>query len=136
MPDSIASVSLMPGFQPLTVADRPLIRRLDRPLTQSALLAEALRLAAAIPPAPQVINICEDRGLFILALCGALARGIQTLLPASRQALAIEEVAAAYPGALCLCDSPVPGLKVPQVFSVKVQVVPETSASPTFTSLR
>ncbi len=131
MADTIAAVSLMPGFQPSTTVDRPLIRRPDRSLTQSALLTEALRLAAAIPQAPQVINLCEDRGLFILALCAALIRGVQTLLPASRQALAIEEVAAAYPGALCLCDSPVPGLKAPQWL---VEAVPARSADPPMTA--
>ena len=110
MPETLP---LMPGYRPAPPPDLPLIRRGYRALSQPALLAAAARLAAELPPAPWVVNLCEDRGLFILALCAAMIRGVRTLLPPSRQALAVAEVAADYPGALCLCDTPVPGLGLP-----------------------
>ncbi len=113
MPDSIAPVPLMPGLRPATGATQPLVRRSGQVLSQEALLAQAVRLAATMPPATYLINLCEDRGLFILGLCAALVRGVQTLLPPSRLVHTIEEIAAAYPGALCLCDSPLAGLALP-----------------------
>ena len=81
MPDTIAPVPLMPGLRPATGASPPLVRWPGQVLSQADLLAQAVGLAAALPPAPYVINLCEDRGLFILALCAALVRGVQTLLP-------------------------------------------------------
>lgn len=59
-----------------------------------------------MPAAPWVVNLCQDRGLFLLALCAALVRGVRCLLPPSPAARAVEELAYAHPGALCLCDEP------------------------------
>lgn len=108
----------------------PLVRRAGQVLSQEVLLAQAEQLAAALPPAPWVINLCEDRGLFILALCAALIRGVQTLLPPSRRAQTIEEIAADYPGALCLYDSPVAGLELPQWQVAPLLTDPATAAAP------
>ena len=113
MPDTIAQVPLMPGLRPAAGASAPLIRRPGQVLSQADLLAQAVRLAAALPSAPFVINLCEDRGIFILALCAALVRGVQTLLPPNRLVQSIEEIVADYPGALCLSDAPVAGLAPP-----------------------
>lgn len=100
----------MPGFQPgLT-----LVRRPGQMLTHEALLSQAVGLARAMPPAPFVLNLCEDRGLFVLSLCAALVRGVRCLLPPSRVVETIEEIGAAHPGALCLCDGPIDGLALSQ----------------------
>jgi len=127
MPDTISPVPLMPGFRP--AAARPLVRRPDQFLSQEALLAQAVQLAETLPQVPYVINLCEDRGLFILALCAALVRGVQTLLPPSRLVHTIEEIAATYPGALCLCDAPMAGL-APRQWLVEAAPAPPEPAMP------
>ncbi|GAB2506093.1 AMP-binding protein [Lysobacter humi (ex Lee et al. 2017)] len=61
-------------------------------------------IAAALPPARHVINLCEDRYRFIVALCAAALRGQVTLLPPSRAPAAIDAALAEHPGAVCISD--------------------------------
>ena len=110
MPTSHHPVPLMPGFRP----GRVLVRRRGKALTYGAVLTQAIALAQAMPAAPWVVNLCQDRGLFLLALCAALVRGVRCLLPPSPAARAIEELASVHPGAICLCDEPLDDLTLPQ----------------------
>lgn len=67
-------------------------------------------LAARLPDAPAVINLCERRDHFIMGFCAALLRGQVTLLPPSRASGVVDEVAMRHPGCYRLGDtaSPLP----------------------------
>lgn len=67
-------------------------------------LAEVRGVAAGLPDAPCMINLCEDRYRFLVAFCAAAVRGITTLLPPSRTPAAIGDVLAQYPDAVCVAD--------------------------------
>ena len=62
------------------------------------LLADASCVAASLPAAATVMNLCEDRYRFMVTFCAALMRGCTTLLPQSRATQVIDELASAYPG--------------------------------------
>lgn len=101
---------LIPDYRP----DLCVVRRADGAVTQGALLEAAQALARDLPAPPWVLNLCQDRGAFLVGLGASLLRGISCLLPPTALARGIEEVVAAYPGALCLCDSPREDLALPQ----------------------
>jgi acyl-coenzyme A synthetase/AMP-(fatty) acid ligase len=79
----------------------------DRIVDREMFLAHARRLAEELPEAPFAINLCDDRYAFLTALAAALMRGQTTLLPPSRAAAIIEELAADYSGSYCLVDTPI-----------------------------
>ena len=64
--------------------------RADGPATQGQFVAEALALAAQLPPHGDAINLCEDRYRFMLAFCAVCLRGQTNLLPNSKAPAAIE----------------------------------------------
>ena len=101
--------SIMPGFRPGGI----LVWRNGEPLSHGRFIGQVRALAQALPEVPCAINLCEDRYLFLLALCACLARGFRCLLPPDRLANTIEQVAASNPGALCIADNPVPDLSLP-----------------------
>ncbi|QDH71563.1 AMP-binding protein [Marilutibacter alkalisoli] len=65
---------------------------------------EVRGVAAGLPDAPAVINLCEDRYRFLVAFCAAALRGQTTLLPPSRAPAMIDEVLARHPGSYGLGD--------------------------------
>ena len=67
-------------------------------------VAEARALADRLPQWPHVINLCEDRYLFCLALAASLLRGVPTLLPPDRGARHLKALERDYPNALVLSD--------------------------------
>src|SRR5690606_961219 len=77
-------------------------------ITCADFIGQAQRLAAQLPgslpdsPRPWVINLCENRYLFMLAFCAALLRGQTNLLPQNRAPATLEQLAANYPGAYIL----------------------------------
>ncbi len=68
----------------------------------AAFIGQAQRLAAQLPQSPWVINLCENRYLFMLAFCAALLRGQTNLLPQNRAPATLERLAQDYPGAYIL----------------------------------
>ncbi len=64
--------------------------------------AQVRGLAAMLPAAGHVINLCEDRYKFLVAFGAAALRGQVTLLPSSRAPAVIDEVRARYPDSYCL----------------------------------
>ncbi len=104
-----AMQSIMPGFRPGGI----LVWRNGEPLTHGRFIGQVLALAQSMPEVRCAINLCEDRHLFLLALCACLVRGSRCLLPPDRLANTIEQVAAGNPGALCISDTPVPDLSLP-----------------------
>lgn len=102
-------LSIMPGFRP----DRVVFWRRGQPLSHNRFINQCLALSQQLPPAPCFVNLCEDRYLFVLSLCSSLLRGAISLFPPNRLANTINDIAADYPGTLCLCDAAVEGLDVP-----------------------
>ncbi len=101
----------MPGFRP----DSIICRRKGQAISHQRFLAQVLELAHGLPSVEHLINLCDDRYLFLLTLCAAQVRGSVSLFPPSRMPQAVEEVAARYPGAICIADFEIPGLSGPLV---------------------
>jgi acyl-coenzyme A synthetase/AMP-(fatty) acid ligase len=74
------------------------------PVTAARFCASALELAERLPRKRYVLNLCEDRLNFMLALSAALIAGQASLLPPSRAAGVVREIFASHPDACCLAD--------------------------------
>ena len=84
-----------------------LLWRDGTPLCRGNFLRDAARIAAQIPPAAHLLNLCEQREAFLLAFAAALlARRVQ-LMPVARGDIALAEVRAAYPDNLAVTDEDV-----------------------------
>lgn len=77
-----------------------------RPVTVRQFLADAARLAAALPSGGHVFNACSDRYRFTVGLCAALLAGKPTLLPPSHTPETVRQLLAFAPDAFCLHDQP------------------------------
>jgi acyl-coenzyme A synthetase/AMP-(fatty) acid ligase len=75
--------------------ERPVLWAHGRVLSARELMQKVARVAAALPAdARYLINLCERRDDFLIAFCAALVRGHTNLLPSSRAAGVVDEVAA------------------------------------------
>lgn len=104
------SLPLIRDYQP----DAALLYRAGGTLNQARFLGAADALAQRLPAARHVINLCEDRGRFLLAFAAASWRAQTSLLPQSRVPGAVREVAAMFPGCCVVADTPFEDLGVPQ----------------------
>jgi acyl-coenzyme A synthetase/AMP-(fatty) acid ligase len=102
---------------------------MDGAVTQAGFLGAVEALARRLPEAPCAINLCEDRGHFMLAFAALCARGQTNLLPPSRAAGAVQAIARAYPGCYLLCDGEFDDLGVPAGVSQKDQMSPALAPS-------
>ena len=73
-------------------------------VSRAQFLAHVLRLAASLPSAKHVINLCENRYLFLVATWASIARGQITLLPPNRNAATQEDLASRYADCLVVHD--------------------------------
>jgi acyl-coenzyme A synthetase/AMP-(fatty) acid ligase len=107
------------GFR---MADFPLIRgergsifayRHGRALGVEQYLCDVRALAGRLPARGHVLNACADRYAFAVALGAALVRGQASLLPPNQTPDLLAELASAYPGVYCVCETRVehPGLE-------------------------
>ena len=78
----------------------------DGDVTAHAFLADARHLAAGLPPASHVVNLCQDRYCFAVAFAAALLRGQVSLLSSDRSADWLRGMADNYPGLYALSDEP------------------------------
>lgn len=69
-------------------------------------LAEVRGVAALLPSGAHVVNLCDDRYRFLVALCAAALRGQVTLLPPSRAPATVLEVCKAHACSYCIGDQP------------------------------
>jgi len=83
---------LIAGFD----AAAPLLWRPEGAVSGAAFLRGVLALAAALPAAPYLVNLCEQRANFLLAWCAAAVRGQTNLLPASRAPQVVSDAQASY----------------------------------------
>lgn len=74
-------------------------------VTLARFLAEVRGVAAELPSAGYVLNLCEDRYRFLVAFCAAATRGQVTLLPASRAEATVNQVRSNYPDSYCVVDA-------------------------------
>lgn len=73
-------------------------------ITRARFADEVRGVAASLPDIGHVVNLCEDRYRFLVALCAAAIRGQVTLLPPSRTRTAIDDVRARHPASYCIGD--------------------------------
>ncbi len=75
-------------------------------LTASRFLADVEQLAARLPAVQYVFNCCDDRYHFMVAFAAALVRGQTNLMPPSRAAEVVRDIATDYPDSYYLSDEP------------------------------
>lgn len=81
--------------------EAPLLYRDDgAPVTQAVFVAQAVALSRQWTSAKAIINLCENRYHFLLALVAASLRDTVSLLPPSRGAEHLAAIRNAYPDAL------------------------------------
>jgi acyl-coenzyme A synthetase/AMP-(fatty) acid ligase len=73
-------------------------------VTADEFLAEVGALAARLPSARHVVNLCDDRYRFIVSFCAAAVAGQSNLLPGTRAPQAIAETLGAYPDSYVLAE--------------------------------
>ncbi|MBD9370614.1 AMP-binding protein [Xanthomonas sp. XNM01] len=74
--------------------------------TLEEFLGHVRGVAAGLPGARHVVNLCEDRYRFLVAFCAAALRGQTTLLPPSRAPEVVLATMATHGDAYCLGDDP------------------------------
>ncbi|MBV8575719.1 MAG: acyl-CoA synthetase [Acetobacteraceae bacterium] len=79
----------------------------------SGFLHAAHRLAAELPAGSHVLNLCQDRYAFSLALAAAMLRGQVSLLSSDRSAARLGQLAGSFPGLYAVSDEPKPDSTLP-----------------------
>ena len=73
-------------------------------VTQRAFMNAVADFGAALPDAPRAMNVCVDRGAFMVAFCAVLARGGTNLLPPDTLPPTLARIREQWPGALAVVD--------------------------------
>lgn len=90
------------------VPDRAAFRAAAGSVSHAELHARAERLAERLPDCPLVVNYCERRDIFAMALMAAWMRGQTALFPADRGEHTFSMLAADHPLLYSLSDTPLP----------------------------
>jgi acyl-coenzyme A synthetase/AMP-(fatty) acid ligase len=93
--------------------DDVLFRAPDGVVAASAFLHAAHRLAAELPSGSHVLNLCQDRYAFSLALASVMLRGQVSLLSSDRSAARLGQLAGSFPGLYAVSDEPKPDSTLP-----------------------
>jgi len=99
---------LLPVFE----EDRAIAWRNGIRLTQGEFLADVLQMADRLPNVGCVINICEDRYNFLVALGAAAVRGRISVLPHTAAPGALAQVSAQYPEIHLVYDASEPPVTI------------------------
>ncbi len=109
MPSRARDTAAFASVAPLALFDSdhpaPIAWRDGQPIDRARFAAEAEAVATGLIGSPWVVNLCEDRYHFLLGFAAAVASGSVTLLPPSRAAQVVDEVARRYERALCFDDA-------------------------------
>ncbi|MGH8090277.1 MAG: AMP-binding protein [Rudaea sp.] len=107
-------MSAVVGIQAVSPAALPLLADADvsrifawrdgKAVTAGEFLDEVCALAAQLPSARHVVNLCDDRYRFIVSFCAAAVAGQANLLPGTRTPQAIAETLGAYPDSYVLAE--------------------------------
>ena len=108
--------------------DRVLAWENGHPITYGHFLSDVGALADLLPEKPTVINLADDRYRFLVGFAAALVRGQTTLLPPSRAAGALAQIARDYGTSYCLVDG------TEQVGQLPSYQIPKGTGSPTDTA--
>ncbi|MEZ5703625.1 MAG: AMP-binding protein [Burkholderiaceae bacterium] len=95
--------------------DDALAWRPDGAVRVRAFIAEAQRAARALPAAPWVVNLCEDRYHFAVVFAACLLTGKTSLQPSSHSSQTLAQLALDHPGAFAVTDSGFDALPIPRV---------------------
>jgi acyl-coenzyme A synthetase/AMP-(fatty) acid ligase len=88
--------------------DEPIAWRGGRAISAAEFLADVRALAARLAPRRHLINLCDDRYRFLVALGAALVNGQITLLPPNRTQKLLDQIEEAYPDLACVAETAVP----------------------------
>lgn len=120
---------------PLAVGEpgRLLAANAGMQLDLDTFLAQVRGVAALLPAAAHVVNLCEDRYRFLVTFCAAAVRGQVSLLPPSRARAVVEDVMQRHADAYCLADVdtgqlPAGCFMLPQVLPRQDGVMPTLAA--------
>ena len=97
----------MPAVLPLLAdadASRVIAWRSGKAVSAGKFLDAVCALAARLPSARHVVNLCDDRYSFTVAFCAAAVAGQTSLLPGTRAPQTIAETLAAYPDSYVLVE--------------------------------
>ncbi len=113
--------------------DAPVAWRPDGPVPVRRFLAEAAALAEMLPPARNLLNVCNNRYRFAVGFAAGLLRGMTSLQPSSQSAETLRDIQAAMPDICCLCDGgfdslDLPRLEFPDLAAVNPEKVSEIPA--------
>ena len=86
-------------------AGDPVLLGADGVTTAASFFARVSKLAAALPEAPFVINLCETRAGFMYGFAAALVRGQTSLLPAGQGRGDWEQLLQQFPSAYVMSDA-------------------------------
>jgi len=92
---------------------QPLAYFRGRARSAARFLADAEALAERLPAGDALLNGCQNRYLFAVALAACMLRGRLCLLPASRSAESVAQLSEAHPSLWCLSDQLDSGLALP-----------------------
>jgi acyl-coenzyme A synthetase/AMP-(fatty) acid ligase len=84
-----------------------LVWRGDVPLARESMMREAASIAAALPAGRYVVNLCEQRDLFVLLFAASMMAGRTQLMPGARGETALAELRAEYPDSVDVNDEDV-----------------------------
>jgi acyl-coenzyme A synthetase/AMP-(fatty) acid ligase len=84
--------------------DAPIACWRDRIISRATFLRQVTRIARELPPAHFILNLCEDRYWFMVAFAAVGINGQTNLLPSSRAALHLRQLAEDYPDSACISD--------------------------------
>ncbi len=117
----------MPVKLPLlsaTALDAPITWWRNRPISRVAFLRHVGTVARRLPPARFILNLCEDRYLFLVAFAAVGANGQTSLLPSSRAELHLRELAEDYPDNHRLADDDVGSWLVSEAMDSAMPIIP------------
>jgi acyl-CoA synthetase (AMP-forming)/AMP-acid ligase II len=85
-------------------ADDVLFRTPDGPVTADRFLQDAHRLAERLPDSPAIVNLCQDRYRFVVALMAAMIAGRPSLLVSDRSPQGLQALVEPYGDPVALID--------------------------------
>ena len=95
--------------------DAVIAYRAGMPVLVSEFLADARRVAHALPPCTHVLNACADRYHFTVGVAAALISGRVSLLPSSQAPQTMQQLGAFAPDAICLSDEADSSMALPRL---------------------
>ena len=107
---SVVSPVLAPITHPLACGglERLLAIGNDGPVELARFFAEVHGVAAWLPEAAHVVNLCQDRYRFLVTFCAVALRGQVNLLPSSHAPAVVADLQQRYAQTICVADDQVP----------------------------